>query len=403
MDGANRLKSLAPTSTNFIQIRRALMKPLNFPTEIYFEEEAYNDLSTYSNERILIITSKHGVVSNAAKKLKETAEKENKLEVFNGVLPDPPLSVIAEGTELIKSYNPTVIIGLGGGSALDAAKAMKVDAGFKGIFIAVPTTSGTGSEINDLAVVTDDATNLKLPKLAEGYQPEKAYLIAELTVSMPEKTTIDTGMDVLTHALEAYVARPLSPAFRGHNNFTDPLAEKAVTLVFNNLPKVVKNPEDLEARRMMLQASAIASLAFIKAGLGGVHGISHSTGARLQLAHGRVNSLLLGDLVQYNAGIGRYEAKGHTEIAERYAYLASLVDKKEHTGEQGALRMVELIQELKNELGIENQFSELGVQNEVYDQIIDTIVTTAIEDPTTKTNPRTLKAENIREILVNLR
>lgn len=323
------------------------MKPLYFPTEIFFEEEVFEDLKNYSDERILIITSRHGVDSDAAQKLVKAAESSNEVHVFNEVKSDPPLSIIAKGTEKIKELEPSVIFALGGGSAMDAAKGMKVDAAFDGDFIAIPTTSGTGSEVNDLAVVTDDDTELKMPQLDDDYQSDKAYLLSVLTVSMPEATTINTGMDVLPHALEAYVAAPMEPAFCGHTTFTDPWVEKAVPLVLENLPKVVENPDDLDARRKMLHASAIASLAFIKAGLGAVHGISHSMGARLKLVHGRINSLLLSDIVQFNAGMGRYETTGQEETAKRYARMAGIVDHTTYDTEEGVERMVELIEDIK--------------------------------------------------------
>lgn len=293
-----------------------------------------------------------------------------------------------------------MIFALGGGSAMDAAKGMKVDAAFDGDFIAIPTTSGTGSEVNDLAIVTDDDTGLKMPQLDDDYQPDKVYLLPELTVSMPEATTINSGMDVLTHALEAYVAASM---VRGHTTFTDPWAEKAVPLVLENLPKVVENPDDLDARRKMLHASAIASLVFIKAGLGAVHGISHSMGARLKLVHGRINSLLLSDIVQFNAGMGRYETTGQEETAKRYARMAGIVDHTTYDTEEGVERMVELIEDIKKKLNIEDKFTELDAEAEKYDNTIDAIIETALKDPTTLTNPRKVSADDIRDILTYLR
>lgn len=378
------------------------MNPMNFVTPIYFKEDAFEDLGQYQNENVLIITSRHGLDSEAAERLYRQVAENNNVEIFNGVLPDPPRSVIKKGVEIIKSFEPTVIIGLGGGSVLDGAKGMKKEAGFNGDFIAIPTTSGTGSEVNNLAVITEDETNIKEPILDDDFQPEKAYLIPELTVSMPQKTTVDTGMDVLTHAIEAYVAKPFGP-FIGYNTITDAMAEKAVVLTVNNLPKVFANPNDLEARENMLHASALASLAFIKAGLGGVHGISHKTGARLKLAHGRVNSLLLPELVQFNAGINQYASEGYEATAERFAYLASLVDLKAYDTKEGAERFVQILKDMKQTLNIEDQFSELGIESETFDNVVDDIVASALEDPCTITNPRELKTEDIKKILETLK
>lgn len=378
------------------------MKPLDFPTKMYFKEEAFADLKKYNGEKILIITSRHGMNSVPAQKLQKVAEENNTVKIFNGVLPDPPLSVIAKGTELIKEWQPTVLIGLGGGSAMDAAKAMKKDANFTQDFIEIPTTSGTGSEINDLAVVTDDATNLKMPKLAPEFQPDKAYMIPELTVSMPVNTTVNTGMDVLTHAIEAYVAKSLDPAFRGHNVYTDSMAKEAIQLVFANLVKVYKNPNDIEARTKMMNASALASMAFIKAGLGAVHGISHSTGARLHIAHGRVNSLLLPEVIEFNAGTAKYECDAQQETAERYAQLANMLQHTDKfSGKSGAETFANMVRDLEDQLNIEHHFSEI-VEKQTYTDMIDTIKQTAVEDPCSLVNPRKVTQSDVEDILNNL-
>lgn len=379
------------------------MEALNFPTAMFFGDEAFADLKKYQGESILVITSRHGMNSAAAKKLQAVAEENNSVKIFNGVLPDPPLSVIAEGTQLIKDDQPTVVIGLGGGSAMDAAKAMKVDAGFTGDFIEIPTTSGTGSEINDLAVVTDDQTNLKLPKLDVNFQPDKAYMIPELTASMPTNTTVNTGMDILTHAIEAYVAGPLEPVFRGHNVYTDGMAKEAIQLVFANLPKVVENPNDMAARKQMMDASALASMAFIKAGLGAVHGISHSTGARLHIAHGRVNSLLLPEVIEFNAGTGKYEINGQDETAQRYADLANMLAKTDRfAGKEGARAFADMVRDLEQQFQIERHFSAI-VDQAAFDNMIDTIKQTAVQDPCSIVNPRKVTEADVAAILNNLR
>lgn len=378
------------------------MKALNFPTEMYFGEEAYFDLQQLQNERVMVITSNRGL--ERAERLRLTIEEGNNLlECFNEVLPDPLESTIKRGAQAIRNFEPTVIIALGGGSAMDAAKDMKVQAGFTGTLIAVPTTSGTGSEINDLAVVTEDETSVKIPKLDDAFQPEKAYLIPELATSMPKATTANTGMDALSHALEAYVAQAMDPLFRGYNDITDGMAEKAIQLLFEYLPKAYHNPEDVDARSHVMNAASLGGLAFIKAGLGAIHGISHSVGARLHLAHGLVNTLLMNDVIAYNAGLGSYEAEGQEIIAARYAKLAGMLDHKEYEAKEGTLRLMELIQELKETLDMPSHFTDTKVTEDEFVNSIDMMSTSAMEDPCMLTNPRALTKDSVVSILNNLK
>ncbi|WP_260612125.1 1-propanol dehydrogenase PduQ [Paenibacillus popilliae] len=316
--------------------------------------------------------------------------------VYTGVKPDPDVSIVAEALQVYWESGADVLLALGGGSVIDTAKgvlyfarqyAQEKDAPFvKPSFVAIPSTSGTGSEVTDFSVITADGDKIVI--VDNFIAPDLAILDSTLTKQLPNKVVVDTGMDVLTHALEAYVSTKAT-------DFTDALAEKAVQLVFAHLETLYHDPADAEARDRVQNASCMAGMAFTNAGLGIIHSMSHAFGGTFHIAHGRVNSLLLEAVMEYNANLG---GKAIDRVCERYARLASLLHLPARTAREGTVSLIQAIGKLKRSIGIENGIRELGVNQDAFDEALSRMVRTAMVDRCTPTNPRQPTAEELERI-----
>lgn len=316
--------------------------------------------------------------------------------VYTGVKPDPNVSIVAEALQVYWESGADVLLALGGGSVIDTAKgvlyfarqyAQEKDVPFvKPSFVAIPSTSGTGSEVTDFSVITVDGDKIVI--VDDFIAPDIAILDSTLTKQLPNKVVVDTGMDVLTHALEAYVSTKAT-------DFTDALAEKAVQLVFAHLETLYHNPADAEARDRVQNASCMAGMAFTNAGLGIIHSMSHAFGGTFHIAHGRVNSLLLEAVMEYNANLG---GKAIDRVCERYARLASLLHLPARTAREGTVSLIQAIGKLKRSIGIENGIRELGVDQNAFDEALSRMAQTAMVDRCTPTNPRQPTAEELERI-----
>ena len=421
------------SSVNLINIkkvadRRVNMQWFKVPEKIYFEAGSIAYLEKMPDiERAFIVTDEGMVKLGYIDKILYHLRKRSKYvhsEIFSDVESDPSFETIEKGLKRMESFKPDVIIAVGGGSPIDAAKGMWLfyehpDADIEGLklkfmdirkrtykfpklgdkckMVAIPTTSGTGSEVTSFAVITDKKTNKKYPLADYELTPDVAIVDPDLVMSLPKSITADTGMDVLTHALEAYVSNMAS-------DYTDGLAEKAVELVFENLEKAYEDGTNKIAREKMHNASTIAGMAFTNAFLGVNHSIAHKIGAEFHLPHGRINAILLPYVIKYNSSkptklvsFPKYE---YFIADKKYAKIAKKVGLKANTVEEGVESLIKKIEELNKKLNIPQTFKEAGIDEKEFLSKVDMLADRAFEDQCTTANPRVPLVSEIKQILL---
>lgn len=313
--------------------------------------------------------------------------------LFSDIAGEPDISMLTGGISALLECMPDTVIVMGGGAAIDAAKAIVFiaqktgDMGKKVEFVAIPTTSGTGSEVTKFAVITDKTKGVKYPLVDENLLPDIAILDAQLVVSAPPRTTADTGIDVFTHAVEAAVAT-------GRNDFTDACADKALRLVYDNLLNAYKNPTDMEARQAMHNASCLAGIAFSNAGLGLNHGMAHAMGARFHIPHGRANGILLPYVMSFNAGC----SESLTPTAKRYAEISRVLELDTSSVRQSALNLIRTARSFIKKMNMPSTIEAAGVSRELFEEELDAMAEAALADACTAANPQPVTIEDIKEV-----
>ena len=422
------------SSVNLINVKKVAKRRVNMqwfkvPEKIYFEAGSISYLEKMPNiSRAFIVTDpfmvKLGYVDKILYHLRKRKEYVHS-EIFSDVESDPSFETVNRGVKMMNEFKPDVIIAIGGGSSMDAAKGMWLfyehpeadpeglklkfmdirkrtykfpKLGEKAKMVAIPTTSGTGSEVTSFAVITDKKLNKKYPLADYELTPDVAIVDTDLVMSLPQKITADTGMDVLTHAIEAYVSNMAS-------DFTDGLAEKAIELVFKNLRDAYNDGTNRFARERMHNASTIAGMAFTNAFLGINHSIAHKMGAEFHMAHGRLNAILLPYVIKYNAqkptkfvSFPKYEYfiadKKYAEISRKMGFKASNV-------EEGVKSLIEEIKKLNKDLGIESSFKEAGIDEKEFLEKLDMLADRAFEDQCTTANPRLPLVSELKQIMLD--
>ena len=423
------------TTVNLINQKRVAKRRVNMqwfkvPDKIYFEHNSIQYLEKMPNiTRAFIVTDPGmvslGYVDKILYYLRKRTEHVH-CEIFSDVEPDPSIETVKRGAQMMDEFKPDVIIALGGGSAMDAAKGMwlfyehpDVDfnslrlrfldirkrafkfpkMGNKAQLVAIPTTSGTGSEVTSFAVISDKKNNMKYPLADYELTPNIAIIDPQFVMSLPKSATADTGLDVLTHALEAYVSVMAS-------DYTDGLAMKAIQLVFKYLPRAYKNgAEDAEAREKMHNASCMAGMAFTNAFLGLNHSIAHKIGGEYHVPHGRANAVLLPHVIKYNASIpSKFVSfpKYKKFIAdEKYAEIAAFLGLPAKTTEEGVQSLINAVIDLMKEVNEPLSFSECGIDEETYMRNIPDIANKAFEDQCTTANPKLPLVKEIEQIMID--
>lgn len=318
-------------------------------------------------------------------------------QVFAEVVPDPDMTVILKGLNRLNAFRPDTVFALGGGSAIDTAKAVvhlyaKMHDITRPRIVALPTTSGTGSEVTAFAVISDREAGIKYPLIDSDMIPDVVFLDPMLTATVPPAITADTGIDVLTHGMEAFVSIKA-------NDFTDAMAEKSIRTVWDYLERCVTNGGDMDARAHMHNASCMAGTAFNVASLGICHSMAHALGAQFHLPHGRCNAVLLPIVIEYNAGL---EMPGESDALLRYLDIARLLGISAGTNNATIHAMVRQIRELMDRIGIPRHFSDLNIDGDNFLRSIDIMTENALKDRCTATNPRVPTAEHIRQLYIKL-
>jgi alcohol dehydrogenase class IV len=366
-------------------------------SKVYFNKQSIQLLEQITGVRAFIVSDS---IMEKLGYLQKTIDYLSKAGissvVFSEVRPDPDVKVIAEGIKRYGESDADVLVAIGGGSAIDTAKGilyfvwkLRSSAGIemkKPLFIAIPSTSGTGSEVTDFAVITSEEGKVCI--VDEFIAPDIAILDSTCIQHVPERVVVDTGIDVLVHAIEAYVSTKAT-------DFTDALAEKAVKLLFENIEKLYKDPKDSDARDRVQNASCMAGMAFTNANLGINHSLAHALGGTFHIAHGRSNALLLSAVMEYNADI-RGSANGYA--AERYGKLAKVLGLTARTHREGAVNFIQAVGRLKKVLGVEENIRALGVDQNEYESALMHMAETALHDRCTPTNPRQPSKEELIRI-----
>lgn len=364
------------------------MNTFSLQTRLYSGQGSLAVLKRFTNKHIWIICDGFLARSPLLDTLRNALPADNRISVFSEITPDPTIHTVVQGIAQMQALQPQVVIGFGGGSAMDAAKAIVWFSQQSGINIetcvAIPTTSGTGSEVTSACVISDPDKGIKYPLFNNALYPDMAILDPELVVSVPPQITANTGMDVLTHALEAWVSPRAS-------DFTDALAEKAAKLVFQYLPTAVEKGDCVATRGKMHNASTLAGMAFSQAGLGLNHAIAHQLGGQFHLPHGLANALLLTTVIRFNAGVPR--------AAKRYARLAKACGfcPAEANDIAAINALIQQIELLKQRCALPSLAVALKEGRSNFSARIPAMVQAALADVTLRTNPRPASAEEIRE------
>jgi alcohol dehydrogenase, iron-dependent len=363
------------------------MREFRLATRVMVGADALEVLEEFREVPVFFVTDDFLATTEVYAKV--VAKLGDQVTAFTGVKPNPSTSQIGDGVSVYMKARPEVVVAYGGGSVMDAAKVMHkaaLDAGFgapKGI-VAIPTTSGSGSEVTSFAVVTDEQTHTKVPIVSQELVAGLAILDPEAVAGVPPHITADSGMDVLTHAIEAYVAT-------GASDFSDALAEKSVELVFGNLARCYTHGDDMKARSHMHNASCMAAMAFDNAGLGIVHSMAHALGGHYPIAHGRLNALLLPHVIEFNADRS-------DRAAERYARLGRLLQPSAR-GRAAVTSLVGSVERLRSALGIPSRLGELKVASDVLRRDENDLVAAALADGCTTTTPAAPSADDLKAIL----
>ena len=406
--------------------RRKNMQWFKLPPKIYFEKNSLLYLAQMENvERVMLVCDPGMVQFGYADIVREALGRRKndvKVEVFSDVEPNPSTNTVYKGLEMIVNFQPDTIIALGGGSAMDAAKGMWMffehpDTSFFGAkqkfldirkrtygiappektqLVCIPTTSGTGAEVTPFAVITDSETHVKYPLADYALTPNVAIIDPQFVLTLPKSIAADTGMDVLTHAIESYVSVMASDYTRG-------LSLQAIKIVFDYLEESVKTGDET-AREKMHNASAMAGMAFANAFLGICHSIAHKIGGEYGIPHGRTNAILLPHIIRYNAKDPQKHAMfpkyDYFRADTDYADIAKFLGLKGKTTEELVEALITEVYELGLKVGIDMSLKAQGVTQETLDSTVDRMAELAYEDQCTTANPKEPLISELKGIIV---
>lgn len=425
---SNNVSAINLLNIKRIGKRKNNMQWFKVPSKIYFEKDSIEYLKDMPDvEKVVIVTDRSMVDLGFVSKITDMlALRRNKVQyqLFCDVEPDPSIATVRSGAAIMRSFQPDTIIALGGGSAMDAAKGMWLfyeqpdvdfddlkqkfmdirkrafkypELGKKSKMVCIPTTSGTGSEVTPFAVITDKENNKKYPLADYSLTPTVAIIDSSFTKYLPPVITADTGMDVLTHAIEAYVSVLA-------NDFTDGLALQAIRMVFEFLPRAVKNgPNDPEAREKMHNASAIAGMSFANAFLGINHSLAHKVGGEFHTPHGRANAIIMPYVIRYNGTrpqkLAVWPKYDHYKADEKYLDIAKMIGLDVKTAAEGVEALAKAIYDLGTNIGIKMSLQAQNIDEQAFLAEIHKLAMYAYEDQCSPANPRLPLVKDMEVIL----
>ena len=376
------------------------MNRFTIPRDLYFGENAIDYLKNVKGTKaMLVIGSERLIKDGTVPKIQSNLKEANiETSIFQGVENDPSVATVKKGVEMMNEFQPDLIIGIGGGSPIDAAKAMWIFYEYpeftfeeaakpfnlpelrqKANFIAIPTTSGTATEVTSFSVITDNETSVKYPIADYNITPDVAIVDTNLVQSMPKTLVANTGMDALTHAIEAYVSNARNP-------ITDALAMKSIEMIYATLVDSFNGDE--QARKDMHIAQNLAGMAFSNAILGIVHSMSHKTGKIFNIPHGLANAIYLSAAIQFNAKTAK----------DAYADIARRLGLEGNTEDELVESLVNVVKQFRKDMGMANSLKEFGLPEDVFNENLQSIAETAVADPCTGTNPRNISVEEMKEL-----
>lgn len=376
------------------------MKEFEVLTKIYFGPSSLDRLAELELRRVMLFADPYVVTSGLVRLVTSRLDKAQiAYTIYDDIVPDPPVEKVIKGVSALVSEHPECMIAVGGGSAIDLAKAVRkfaeqVEPDYRPQLIAIPTTSGTGSEVTSFSVISDPEQNKKFPLSSPDMIPDSAILDADLVKSVPAVITADTGLDVLTHAIEAYVSI-------NNNEFSGALAEKAVEICGQFLVRSYLDNNDTHARQKMHVASCLAGLAFNSASLGLNHGMAHQLGANFHIPHGRANAILLPHIIEYNSEIDRNSRsrEHYAKCVRKYCNFARILGLNNLNEITTIRALVSYIQFLMKEMNIPLRVSEIGsISENEYMVKIEEMADAALSDACTATNPRVPRREEVIEL-----
>ncbi|MEI0532232.1 1-propanol dehydrogenase PduQ [Brachyspira pilosicoli] len=369
-------------------------------TKIISGNNSLLNLDLSKSKRVSIFTDNNMLKIGSCNSTIELMKRNNiDYEIFSDIEPDPSFEIVIKCLNKILTFNSDTIIAIGGGSVIDTAKAVIYfaleinkrisNSANKPLFIVIPTTSGTGSEVTSYSIITDKETHRKVPIVSNEMLPDIALLDSQFTLTVPPRITAETGMDVMAHAFESYVSI-------NANAFTVPYSEYAIIGVFNNIAKAVNNGSDVNARIAMHEVSCIAGIAFNNAGLGLIHAMAHALGGRFRQPHGRANAILMPHVIEYNA-------KKSKEAAKKYAKVVTLLDINNISNDLQACNVLKsIILELNKSIGINQKITDYGVDKNEFENAISEMASNALKDVCLLTNPVKPTLEDVKNIYRNL-
>ena len=413
-----------------VAMRRENMLWFRAPEKVYFKKGclpvALAELKQH--KKAFIVTDQFLYQNGYTKPVEEQLDAMGIIHTtFSDVAPDPTLACAKEGAARMAQFQPDLILAIGGGSAMDAGKIMWVlyehpeadfqdmamrfvdirkrvytfpKMGEKAYFVAIPTTAGTGSEVTPFAVITDETTGVKYPLADYELLPKMAIVDADMMMNAPKGLTAASGIDAVTHALEAYASMLAT-------DYTDGLALRSLKLIFENLPSAYNNgAKDPKARENMANAACMAGMAFANAFLGVCHSMAHKLGAFYHLPHGVANALLISEVLRFNAAevppkMGTFSQYDHPHTLARYAEVADYLKLGGNTNEEKLEKLIAAVEELKTQIGIKKTIRDYGIDEATFLARLDDMVEQAFDDQCTGANPRYPLMSEIKQMYLN--